>query len=448
MKSLGIDEEVPTEEQNQRLKDVQEMATQVKAAQDVEKKLRGVRVGDEYVIEPDTLPFWRFLNFDPEQPPGRNLDKDETNKDRDWKIVKSYWDPVAGFITKMANQYPTIYAAIQQGETFWGPDDKLGPISTAPDPAKARLAIKAVLSQTLKDIAQCQSKIRGNDPDYRDMVPLHAQLLAGTAASPSGINYQNVFAEWVVKNDLRDYKVREFWVRLGFQTAAAVAFVVVEFATAGTATFFIAAGVGLAASGYQAYNSLDQYLALEQASKTNVKDATAIVDKATVIDSGKKAVQDAGAFLLMVASVAVKAIGALISAPPKPPSSPQGLTEEQFADMSTKVRGGASQFGDDIRVHGSRAAGTARPDSDIDIAIRVPEDKFNQIVRERFGTPNPGSAKERTMMRALETGKIQAGEAGLRPLRQQVSKDLGMDVDISVIRVDGPFDKGPWVPLK
>jgi len=446
MKSLGVDEEVPTEEQNQRLKDVQEMATQVKAAQDVEKKLRSVRVGDDYNIPDDGLPFWAPLNFDPEKRPDRNLDKDEANKDRDWQIVKSYWDPVTGFIAKAANQYPTIYAAIQQGETFWGPDDKLGPISNAPSPAKARQAIKAVLSQTLKDIAQCESKIGGNDPDYRDMVPLHAQLLAGTAASTSGVDYQNAFNKWVVEDDLKDYKAREFWVRLGFQTAAAVAFVVVEFATAGTATFFIAAGVGLAASGIQAYNSLDQYLALEQASKTNVKDATAIVDKATVIEAGKKAVADAAAFLLMVATVAGKAIGGLLSLKPK--GVPQGLTEEQFGEMSTKVRSGAGEFGDDIRVHGSRAAGTARPDSDIDIAVRVQDDKFNQIVRDKFGTPNPGSAKERTMLHAMETGKIQAGEAGLRPLRQQVAKDLGMDVDISIIRVDGPFDNGPWIPLK
>lgn len=334
MKSLGIDEQVPTEEQNQRLKDVQEMATQVKAAQEVEKKLRGVRVGDEYVLAseqcPDCAPGWRFLDFDPEQPPDRNLDQDEGNKDRDWRIVKSYWEPVAGYITAVANQYPTIYAAIQQGDTFWGPDDKIGPISNAESPAKARLAIKAVLTQTLNDIAQCESKIRGNDPDYRDMVPLHAQLLAGTAASASGIDYQNVFDKWVVENDLKDYKIREFWIRLGFQTAAAVAFVVVEFATAGTATFFIAAGVGLAASGIQAYNSLDQYLALEQASKTNVKDATAIVDKATVIESGKKAVADAITFLAAVATVAVKAIGSLISTP-KAPSAPTVSDEELLA---------------------------------------------------------------------------------------------------------------------
>ena len=33
-------------------------------------------------------------------------------------------------------------------------------------------------------------------------------------------------------------------------------------------------------------------------------------------------------------------------------------------------------------------------------------------------TPNSGTSKERTMLHAIEIGKIQAGEAGLRGLRK------------------------------
>jgi predicted nucleotidyltransferase len=124
------------------------------------------------------------------------------------------------------------------------------------------------------------------------------------------------------------------------------------------------------------------------------------------------------------------------------------MTPEQFQRMSQEVRAGTAQYGDDVRVHGSRAAGTARPDSDVDIAVRVPEEKFDQAIQERFGKPNPGSAKERTMQNAVKTGKIQSGEAGLRGLRQRVERDIGREVDISVIKIDGPFDNGPWIPLK
>ncbi len=52
------------------------------------------------------------------------------------------------------------------------------------------------------------------------------------------------------------------------------------------------------------------------------------------------------------------------------------------------------------------------------------------------------------MRHARETGKIQAGEAGLRSLRKELEADLRMEVDISVVRKGGPFDKGPYVSLK
>ncbi|WP_026593050.1 nucleotidyltransferase domain-containing protein [Bacillus sp. UNC437CL72CviS29] len=67
-------------------------------------------------------------------------------------------------------------------------------------------------------------------------------------------------------------------------------------------------------------------------------------------------------------------------------------------------------------VQGSRAGGTAKLTSDIDIGVRVSKEQFEGHVKKYFGTPNPGSVKERTMLHALESGKIQAGEAKLRGL--------------------------------
>jgi hypothetical protein len=127
--------------------------------------------------------------------------------------------------------------------------------------------------------------------------------------------------------------------------------------------------------------------------------------------------------------------------------TPQGLTPEQFADAARTVREGAGHLGEDIVVHGSRADGTARPDSDIDFAIRVPPDRFDELIRERFGTPNPGSAKEGTMLWAMDTGKIQAGEAGVRGIRRALEAQLGMEVDLSVVRQGGPFDTPPFIEV-
>lgn len=59
------------------------------------------------------------------------------------------------------------------------------------------------------------------------------------------------------------------------------------------------------------------------------------------------------------------------------------------------------------------------PTPGIDFAIRVDSQKFDGLIGERSGFPNPDSAKERTMLHAMETGKIQAGEAGLRGLRAE-----------------------------
>jgi Nucleotidyltransferase domain. len=126
---------------------------------------------------------------------------------------------------------------------------------------------------------------------------------------------------------------------------------------------------------------------------------------------------------------------------------PQGLTSEQFSNASSMIRQKVGSISDDIVVQGSRANGTARADSDIDFAVRVSPEKFDELITQRFGTPNPGSSKERTMQHAIETGKIQSGEAGLRSLRKELQEALGMEVDISIIKTGEPFDSGTQMPL-
>jgi predicted nucleotidyltransferase len=126
---------------------------------------------------------------------------------------------------------------------------------------------------------------------------------------------------------------------------------------------------------------------------------------------------------------------------------PQGLTQAQFDDAARLLRSNAGHLSDDIAVHGSRASGTAKATSDIDFAIRVSPEQFDELVKLRFDTPNPGSAKLRTMQHAIETGKIQAGEAGLSGIRRQLQKQLEMKVDLSVIKTEGAFDQGPYISI-
>ena len=127
---------------------------------------------------------------------------------------------------------------------------------------------------------------------------------------------------------------------------------------------------------------------------------------------------------------------------------PENVSRSQLDDAARRIRAEVGDLGDDVIVQGSRAGHSARPTSDIDFGVRVDPDKFEDLVRQRFGNPNPGSAKERTMLHALETGKIQAGEAGLRGLRRGLETDLGKEVDLSIIRRGGPFDNEPWLPVQ
>lgn len=52
---------------------------------------------------------------------------------------------------------------------------------------------------------------------------------------------------------------------------------------------------------------------------------------------------------------------------------------------------------DDVAIQGSRAKGTEKATSDIDIALKVDESIFNKMIKKYFGAFNAGSTKERTM---------------------------------------------------
>ncbi len=131
---------------------------------------------------------------------------------------------------------------------------------------------------------------------------------------------------------------------------------------------------------------------------------------------------------------------------------PQGMTETQFAEFSQIIRESkAAQYGADIRVHGSRAMGTATKTSDIDVAIRVPKEKFNQILKEAFKNVKrgSGSSAEKTMLYAIKSGKIRRGDVNLSSLGNTLAKKFNLKkVDISIIKEGSAFDQGPWIKLK
>ena len=129
---------------------------------------------------------------------------------------------------------------------------------------------------------------------------------------------------------------------------------------------------------------------------------------------------------------------------------PLGLSGAQFDRISGRVRAAADVMGlgDDIFVMGSRAGGTAKVGSDLDIGIRVTQSQFDDLITSSFA--NAKNARAATMEVAIRDGRIQAGEAGLSRLGRLVAKDLSFPtnkVKISVIRAGGNFDNGPQSPL-
>ena len=129
---------------------------------------------------------------------------------------------------------------------------------------------------------------------------------------------------------------------------------------------------------------------------------------------------------------------------------PQGLSGAQFDRISGRVRAAADSMGlgDDIFVMGSRAGGTAKAGSDLDIGIRVTQAQFDELIASSFG--NAKNARAATMEIAIRDGRIQAGEAGLSRIGRLVAKDLSFPtskVQISVIRARGAFDNGPQSAL-
>lgn len=103
---------------------------------------------------------------------------------------------------------------------------------------------------------------------------------------------------------------------------------------------------------------------------------------------------------------------------------------------------------------------------DVDIAVRVTPDEFNQLLEQSFPkqvaavrargidpfkmTEAQGlTASERTLGYAVESGKLNRGSVkpSMSDARKRLAAAIGTDVDLSVIRLGGSFDRGPYFPL-
>jgi len=126
---------------------------------------------------------------------------------------------------------------------------------------------------------------------------------------------------------------------------------------------------------------------------------------------------------------------------------PYLIDEARFEQVVTLLKENEiiKNIGGEIFIQGSRAKGTAKIYSDIDIGIRVSATRFEELIQECF--PNAANCKFKTMQHALKTGKIHRRALNLSKLGKRIEEILGIQVDLSAILSGGPFDIGPFINL-
>jgi hypothetical protein len=280
-------------------RELQRAAREVLRAREAQAGLRGVPVGYKYSVGPGELtPNKVVVKYDPELRPQSPPEGNETPPLATWEAVKAEDDRLQGVVRGVANAYPPIFALLESPAMTPGnlPQDDPGTsgttaqllgikpltaleqLSKAATPEDVRSLAGTAMRGVLTNIQATRPKLQGS-LDYRDLKPIHFQLFSGERTGASGTAWSQPFYKSLAQADIADHEATQFWISLGLSSLAAAAFIVAELATAGSATFFAAAGIGVAASGAQATRSWSQYLDLAAAAGSNVTKETALVEK-------------------------------------------------------------------------------------------------------------------------------------------------------------------------
>jgi hypothetical protein len=483
------------DEMAQLRRNVQSIAWDVYTARQKQKQLRTITVGK-------TRTSGRMMTsgdfpFDPANPPKPDA---VVPAGTPWAEVKKVWDEGDRHISGYASLYPEIYQAVADPD----PDNRLLELTRATSQAFGGVAAGS-LDRLLENIQKAKKVIEGGELNLLDLGELHKQLFHGSAKGTHAWQDETSLPAFVARQMIAQHKTDEKALARLLGGVVGLAVLVATFATAGSFAFFVASAVAVGVPAIQGVAGLYEADKLDVVAKAAPKTGREIVLQSQADEKASEAqlklFEAAVAALLagatygseLMAAARLRALvpdAALLArlrglcpdakllerlllkverpetlekylgrmgpaelekaiATTAASGVPQGFTQQQFADMSARIRSAAGKYGDDIRVQGSRAAGAAGKETkDIDVAIRVSPERFDEIIKERFKAPNPGSVKEKTMLHAVATGKIQRGELGLSGVGRQIEKEIGMEIDISVVRVGGPTDNGPWMALK
>lgn len=306
---LGLWEEresQPSEEKRKNMADLQEAADQFRKAQEYQNELLRLQVGYDWDIEEGPGGMTKAKKypgtFSPKVKPHMGPSGNEVPPLPAWEKVKDQYDRLGSVMTGLSQKHPAIFAVSRE--------EKVGELAKS-TPEQARLIVRTAFFEVLENIEKTFPKIHSGDLDWRDLKPIHEQFRTAQTASASGKNWSLPLNKWIVEDILSDHESKEFWISLGLSVLAAAAFVVAELVSFGTATFFIAAGVGIAATGIQVGRSWEHYFDLAQASKANIKPELALVSQGQASAALIGAILDTAFAFLDVYGPAAKGVRAV-----------------------------------------------------------------------------------------------------------------------------------------
>jgi hypothetical protein len=354
MMALGIEDSgainpagslIPEDMQADYLVELQERAGDLVAARRALTALRKVPVGFR-AVDGNHATRWVPATFDPARPPPLDPSSEivpahvrGSAETRSWDEVMQHHQRLAQVVALLSGESPALYATVARED-----DDRLADVATG-GPAAGRQAMAASLSELLANIRATIPKI-GGDLDDRDLVPLHERLFSGEPGA-SGTSWSRPMHQWAA---------RDFWLTLGLGTLAAAAFVVAELATFGTATFFIAAGVGLGAGGALAGRGWEQWGDLDTAANASTSDDGQIVTQGQADAAFTGAVIDSAfAFLDLIPAARIAHVatttrrGLPAAARTGAESLPTGSLDEVVPGLPPSVRGTDDAIGPGVR---------------------------------------------------------------------------------------------------
>ncbi|WP_067813505.1 nucleotidyltransferase domain-containing protein [Actinomadura kijaniata] len=134
---------------------------------------------------------------------------------------------------------------------------------------------------------------------------------------------------------------------------------------------------------------------------------------------------------------------------------PQGFTDREFRKFARNIRQLQRQAGlpkGDLILHGSRIKGTARTNSDIDIALRVNKKDFFNLAERALARAPLGTRLRKSMLRRFnENGQIASFDLGsdFQKLRRELlDSNSPVKVQFSVLLKGGKLDNGPSLPIQ